>query len=174
MMIEKHTAEHNKLENTIPISFEDARKLGQEYGELMIKKTLSAAEDARIDEILHLATVNDGVDFWVSHAACEYGAKIGLLSPEALESYEDQRAILRERIDTYQFTNPDEEAILYSLISQTKAQLEKQTQDTPVKILPENQQEGNRNNLKSSRASRKDTSKKGDDRKSNNRSARRR
>lgn len=129
-MTPRYTFSENTLENTIPINFEDARQLGEEYGELMIKTTLTTQEDDRIDEILHLATLNDSVDFWVSHAACEYGAKIGLLSPEALKSYEDQRAILRERIDTYQFTNPDEEAILYNLLDKARAQYDAAQKET--------------------------------------------
>ena len=129
-MTRKHIEEENHtLETTISISLEDAQKLGQEYGELMIKESLSDEEDARIDHILHLATLSDSVEFWVSHAACEYGAKIGLLSPDALKSYEDQRAILRERIDTYQFSDPNDEAILYKLIRQSQTSTDAKHQE---------------------------------------------
>lgn len=80
-------------------SLEDAKKLGDEYGELMILPELTEAQEDRIEEILKMATIYGSVDFWISRAACERGYEVGLLSPAALHDYENQRAVLRERID---------------------------------------------------------------------------
>jgi hypothetical protein len=81
-----------------PISKEDAQKFGHEYGRLMIKESLSEKEDARVDELLHIATIHENVDHYISEAIRDYGKLIGLLSPEALSYYEDQRSVLRERL----------------------------------------------------------------------------
>ncbi len=81
------------------ISLEDAKKIGDEYGELMILPTLSEAQEDRIEAILVMATVHGNIDFWISRAAYHKGADIGLLSPAALHDYENQRAVLRERLD---------------------------------------------------------------------------
>ncbi len=91
-------SKHYHLDSSA-ISLEKAKKIGVEYGELMILSTLSQKQEDRMDEILLLATHDSNVDFWVSQAACDRGADIGLLSPEMLEHYENQRAALRERIE---------------------------------------------------------------------------
>ena len=135
-MTSEYSLEHSALDNISSISFEEARALGEEYGALMTKKTLSDAEDVRIDEILHLATIDDNVDFWVSHAACEYGAKLGLLDPDAIKSYEDQRAILRERIDTFEFSDATDEAVLHRRVR--RAQLK----DDPAQATQNDAAEG--------------------------------
>lgn len=89
---------NNDMGGTSPVSDKQARCLAHEYGQLLIKDSLSDTEDARIDELLHLATVHDNVDHYISEATLDYGRLIGLLSPEALSYYEDQRAVLRERL----------------------------------------------------------------------------
>jgi hypothetical protein len=107
----------NKLSANQPqeinsISLEDAKKLGDEYGDLMIASTLSEEEEARMDEILSLAIIHENVDFWVAQAACDRGAEVGLLSPEYLKLYEDQRTILREQLELDVPLEPVAEATL--------------------------------------------------------------
>lgn len=124
-MMLHNTVENKKLEMT-SISLEAAKKLGDEYGQLMIASDLSCAQEARMDEILWLATVHRNVDFWVSLAACDRGADIGLLSPNYLSQYEDQRAVLREQMALE--TLPDS-GIERALLAQVKAAKEKANQD---------------------------------------------
>lgn len=92
-----NTLKHQDLE-VAAISLEAAKKLGDEYGQLMVLPNLTDEQEARLDEILVLATIHGNVDFWVARAACDRGAEVGLLSPEYLSYYEDQRAILREQV----------------------------------------------------------------------------
>lgn len=112
-----NTLEHQNLE-ALSISLEAAKKLGDEYGRLMVTPNLTAEQEARIDEILLLATIHGNVDFWVARAACDRGAEAGLLSPEYLSYYEDQRAILREQVQLD--TSADSEVEL-TLLAQVKA-----------------------------------------------------
>ena len=101
-------------------SFEDAKKLGDEYGDLMVAPSLSDEQEKRMDEILFLATIHESVDFWVARAACDRGADIGLLSPQMLAHYEDQRAILRERIDLDEPLQPNAEIVLNQQIQKAR------------------------------------------------------
>lgn len=78
------------------VSMAHAISLGREYGELMVTKTLSDADEQRMDEILALATVHEIIDFWVSYEGCIRGMEIGLVNESAIANYEDQKAWLRE------------------------------------------------------------------------------
>ena len=125
IILENHNLTPSTTNNSF--SLEEAKTLGDEYGELMILPTLSQTQEDRIDEILHLATVHENVDFWVSRAACNRGAELGLLSPEALAHSEDQRPILREHIDFKTPLEPAAETIL-------KKQVRKAREDAITKI----------------------------------------
>lgn len=107
---------------TDTLSLEEAKTLGDEYGALMILPTLSDDQERRMDFILHLATIHENVDFWVSQAACNRGAEIGLLSPESLEYYENQRTILREQIDLDVPLEPVAHDILMKQVDQARQQ----------------------------------------------------
>ena len=115
---------HNNLKNhqlnCSSTSFEDAKKIGDEYGDLRILPALSDEQEARMDEILWLATHDSNVDFWVSRAACDRGADIGLLSPDMLEHYENQRSALRERIELDIPPDPIAETILREQVKATQ------------------------------------------------------
>jgi hypothetical protein len=95
------------------ISPEEANALGKECGELMITESLSETQEKRLDDILYLATINEIVDFWVSYEICSRGIKTGLLTASELHNYENQKAYLREHLET----NP-------ILKSQTKSDIE--------------------------------------------------
>jgi len=117
---------HNYLspkdESNADLALEEAKKIGDEYGDLMVLPSLSDEQEARMDEILALATRDSNVDFWVSRAACDRGADIGLLSPEMLEYYENQRAALRERVELDSPPEPVAETILWQQVRATKDQ----------------------------------------------------
>lgn len=78
------------------ISLARAIALGREYGDLMVVGTPTEADEQRMDEILELATIYDTVDFWVSYEGCIRGMEMELVSESAMQSYEDQKARLRE------------------------------------------------------------------------------
>jgi hypothetical protein len=109
-----HLKKYPLNNHTIPL--EEAKKLGDEYGDLMVLPFLSDEQETRMDEILSLATRDSNVDFWVARAACDRGADIGLLSPEMLEHYENQRAALRERMELDIPPEPVAETILWQQV----------------------------------------------------------
>lgn len=109
-------------ESSVALALDEAKKIGNEYGDLMVLPSLSDQQEARMDEILALATRDSNVDFWVSRAACDRGADIGLLSPDMLEYYENQRAALRERVELDSPPEPVAETLLWQQVRETKDQ----------------------------------------------------
>ena len=80
------------------ITGQQAKGIGIEYGNLISADCPSEQEEARITEILELTLSNDEVEFWVSHITLIKGMDLGLLTESACKEYEDQKALLRERL----------------------------------------------------------------------------
>lgn len=89
---------NNDQPNPQNISGPQAKKIGIEYGDLMIAKDISEKQENRIIQILELALVNEEVDFWVSHLTSIRGMEAGLLTKTAQKEYDDQKALLREHL----------------------------------------------------------------------------
>ena len=95
-----HISNHNDPHdnNSSPIVGEMAKALGLEYRSLLSMPVLSDAQEERLTHILELALSHEEVNFWVSHLTCIQGMEDGLLSEHAKKEYEDQKALLRERL----------------------------------------------------------------------------
>lgn len=105
------------------LTFERAREVGSEYGELMIAKALSTEEEERLNEILELATLDESLDFWISLETLNRGAELGLTTEDALCLYENQKAWLREYLGTPQMTEVQARQVIDSLESGLREQL---------------------------------------------------
>ena len=71
-----------------------------EYAYLFSLPELSVIQQKKMADILEFATQNDELDFWISKRTCEEGGKLGLQDEDSQQSYNDQRALMSERIDT--------------------------------------------------------------------------
>lgn len=98
-------------ENASAVQNQDISVIVDEYVRLFSLRELSVTDQKRMAEILELATQNEELDFWISQKACEEGDKFGLKDKESRQSYDDQRALMAELIDTQNpkesmFSNP--------------------------------------------------------------------
>ncbi|MGD1716613.1 hypothetical protein [Dapis sp. BLCC M172] len=90
------------------------KQLINEYAMLSSLPELNLEQEEKLGEILEQASENEIMAFWISEVDYILGESLGLLKPEDLNYYEDQKAILREHFwsdikidssDTYKLEN---------------------------------------------------------------------
>jgi hypothetical protein len=74
--------------------------LAREYYQLRMLPTLNDGQIDRLGEILEQAMHDRQLDFWLTEFDHTLGHKLGLLTPERREVYENQRSLLREHMGT--------------------------------------------------------------------------
>lgn len=111
-------------DDALLITFSQARLIGAEYGELMFKSSPSPENEARLDEILELATISECVDFWIALETLRYGAEQGLTDESALKSYENQKSWLKEYLGMCQMTTAQAQEAMDSLEAMLRNQVE--------------------------------------------------
>ncbi|NER07745.1 MAG: hypothetical protein F6K17_36875 [Okeania sp. SIO3C4] len=72
------------------------KKLINEYAILAFLPELNLEQEEKLGEILEEANQNQILAFWIAEVDYIFGESLGLLKPEDLNCYEDQKAVLRE------------------------------------------------------------------------------
>ncbi|GGA54075.1 hypothetical protein [Okeania sp. KiyG1] len=73
------------------------KKLINEYVRLASLPELNLEQEEKLGEILEQASQNEILSFWISEVDYILGESLGLLKPEDLNYYEDQKALLKEQ-----------------------------------------------------------------------------
>ncbi|NEO57499.1 MAG: hypothetical protein F6K54_33175 [Okeania sp. SIO3B5] len=76
------------------------KKLINEYAILASLPELNLEQEEKLGEILEQANQNQILAFWIAEVDYILGESLGLLKPENLNYYEDQKAVLREHFSS--------------------------------------------------------------------------
>ncbi|NEP80377.1 MAG: hypothetical protein F6K39_20730 [Okeania sp. SIO3B3] len=85
----------NQTANSMTLTL-SLKKLINEYIKLASLPELNLEQEEKLGEILEQASQNEILSFWISEVDYILGESLGLLKPEDLNYYEDQKALLRE------------------------------------------------------------------------------
>ncbi|NET27616.1 hypothetical protein [Okeania sp. SIO1I7] len=89
---------HTKMKNFSMTLIPSLKKLINEYAILASLAELNLEQEEKLCEILEQASQDEIVAFWISEVDYILGKSSGLLNPEDLNYYEDQKAGIREHL----------------------------------------------------------------------------
>lgn len=92
---------HTKIKNFSMTLTPSLKKLINEYAILAFLPELNLEQEEKLGEILDQANQNQILGFWIAEVDYILGESLGLLKSENLNSYEDQKAVLREHFSSY-------------------------------------------------------------------------